>query len=193
MKNYPDRWWAVIDDPVKPDWEILPSRAAAGEVIVSKRNELGILSNLAATPFEFEGVRYASVEGLWQMTKYPEGPEDPRSKVEWPAKREDLISMSGFESKALGDLASDLMKEHGFDWVTYRGVRLPYPEKTPGPFYDLIERAMQAKLDQNPRVRETLLATGDLILRPDHEMPPHASPAHHYYAMWMILRSRASK
>lgn len=193
MKNYPAHWWAVVDDPAKPDWEILPSQAEPGEVIISKRNELGVLSNLAATPFEFEGVRYASVEALWQMMKYPEGPNDVRSQVAWPARREDLIAMSGFESKHLGDAASAVMNEHGFNWVTYRSEKLLYPEQTPGPFHALIESAMLAKLEQNSEVRRVLLATGDLVLRPDHDMPPHASPAHHYYAMWMVLRARVSK
>ena len=42
-------------------------------MILSKRNELGILSNFAATPFTLYGKRYASVEGFWQMMLYPEG------------------------------------------------------------------------------------------------------------------------
>ena len=66
-------WFAPINDPDKPDWEILPQEAKAGEVILSKRNELGILSNFAATPFEMDGKRYASVEGFWQMMLYPRG------------------------------------------------------------------------------------------------------------------------
>lgn len=38
-------------------WEIMPQEAGNGEVILSKRNELGLL-NFAATPFEFHGKRY---------------------------------------------------------------------------------------------------------------------------------------
>ncbi len=57
---YPAVWFAPINDPNKPDWEILPQEAKAGEVILSKRNELGILSNFAATLFELYGKRYAS-------------------------------------------------------------------------------------------------------------------------------------
>jgi len=65
--HYPTVWFAPINDPNKPDWEILPQEAKAGEVILSKRNELGILSNFAATPFELYGKRYASVQGLLQV------------------------------------------------------------------------------------------------------------------------------
>jgi hypothetical protein len=49
-------------------------------VILSKRNELGILSNFAPTPFTLHGKRYASVEGFWQMMLYPENSNDPRAK-----------------------------------------------------------------------------------------------------------------
>jgi hypothetical protein len=73
--NYNPTWFTPINDPNKPSWEILPQEAKAGEVILSKRNELGILSNFAAMPFEMDGKRYASVEGFWQMMLYPEGPD----------------------------------------------------------------------------------------------------------------------
>ncbi|HMG73017.1 MAG TPA: hypothetical protein VK582_05905 [Pyrinomonadaceae bacterium] len=67
--RYPAHWWTPVIDPKKPDWEILPQEAGPGEVILSKRNELGLLSNFAPTPFVFRGKRYASLEGLWQMMK----------------------------------------------------------------------------------------------------------------------------
>jgi hypothetical protein len=74
--NYPAHWWAPIPEAQKASWEILPQAATPPEVILSKRNELGILSNFAATPFKFRGKRYASVEGFWQMMLYPEGTDD---------------------------------------------------------------------------------------------------------------------
>src|SRR4051812_33195562 len=70
--GYPAEWWAPIPESERQSWEILPQDAGADEVIVSKRTELGVFSNLTAAPFEFEGTHYASVEGLWQMMKYPE-------------------------------------------------------------------------------------------------------------------------
>src|SRR5689334_1921367 len=78
--NYPAQWWAAVPTNGAPGWEIFPKDAGPGEVILSKRNELGLLSNFAATPFEFRGKHYASVEGFWQMMKYPESPNDPRAK-----------------------------------------------------------------------------------------------------------------
>jgi hypothetical protein len=56
--NYPAVWFARIKDFNKPDWEILPQEAKAGEVILSKRNELGILSTLAAGGQTFCGSEF---------------------------------------------------------------------------------------------------------------------------------------
>src|SRR2546423_15610192 len=78
--SYPARWWTPVSNKGAPSWEVLPQEAGPGEVILSKRNELGLLSNFAATPFKFRGKHYASLEGFWQMMKYPEGPEDARAK-----------------------------------------------------------------------------------------------------------------
>ena len=59
-RSYPALWFAPINDQNKPAWDILPLERQAGKVILSKRNELGILSNFAATPFELYGKGYAS-------------------------------------------------------------------------------------------------------------------------------------
>src|SRR2546428_13273515 len=37
--SYPGHWFAPVNDPNKPDWEILPQEAKPGAVILSKRNE----------------------------------------------------------------------------------------------------------------------------------------------------------
>jgi hypothetical protein len=63
--RYPGHWWAPVPKEGAPAWEILPQEAGPGEVILSKRHELGLLSNFAATPFTFRGRRYASLEGFW--------------------------------------------------------------------------------------------------------------------------------
>ena len=89
--KYPAAWWMPVPKEGAPAWEILPQEAGPGEVILSKRNELGLLSNFAATPFTFHGKRYASLEGFWQMMKYPEAADDPRAKfpgVDWKFTRD---------------------------------------------------------------------------------------------------------
>ncbi len=190
-KIFPAVWFTPINDPKKPDWEILPQEAKAGEVILSKRNELGILSNFAATPFELDGKQYGSVEGFWQMMLYPEGTDDERAKdktVTWKYTREQVAQMTGFEAKQAGTLAEENMKKLGIDWCSYNGKHFPYRSATPGEHYRLIVAAMRAKLNQNPEVRRILLATGDLILKPDHHGEENPPPEWKYYEIWMQIR-----
>jgi predicted NAD-dependent protein-ADP-ribosyltransferase YbiA (DUF1768 family) len=190
--KYPAHWWTPVPEQGKPGWEILPQEAKPGEVILSKRNELGILSNFAPTPFTLHGKRYASVEGFWQMMLYPEGPDDPRARaagIKWAHTRDEVAGMTAFEAKAAGGLAYENMKKMGIDWVTFEGKRMTYWSKKRGDHYRLILEAMRAKLEQNPKVKETLLATGDLKLRPDHYQEENPPEEWRYYQIWMDLRS----
>jgi len=191
-KHYPASWWTPIPQAGAPDWEILPQSAKPGEVILSKRNELGMLSNFAATPFNLRGQRYASVEGFWQMMLYPESPSDPRAAdktVVWRYTRDQVAQMSSFQAKEAGTLAEQNMQKLGIDWVTFEGRRMPYRSMEKGEHYQLIREAMLAKLDQNPRVREILLSTGDLVLRPDHIQEVNAPPEWAYFQIWMEIRN----
>jgi predicted NAD-dependent protein-ADP-ribosyltransferase YbiA (DUF1768 family) len=187
--KYPAVWFAPINDLNKPAWEILPQEAQAGEVILSKRNELGLLSNFAATPFEYRGKRYASLEGFWQMMLYPEGPKDPRAKGDWKYTRDEVAQMTGFKAKAAGTLAEENMKTMGIGWVSFESNRFPYRPSEPGEHYRLIVEATRAKVEQNPEVKRVLLATGDLILKPDHHEEPNAPEAWHYYKILTQIRS----
>jgi len=189
---YPAHWWTPIADPHKPDWEILPQEAKPGEVILSKRNELGILSNFAATPFTLYGHRYASVEGFWQMMLYPEGSNDPRAKfpgLQWPHTRDEVAQMTAFDAKNAGTIGEANMKKMGIHWVTFQDRRITYRSMQKGEHYRLIVEAMRAKLEQNPKVRKILLATGTLILRPDHYEEENAPPEWRYFEIWMQFRS----
>lgn len=189
---YPDDWWKPVPPGEAAGWEVLPQDAGPGEVILSKRTELGIFSNFAATPFEYEGKRYASIEGFWQMMKYPEGPTDERLKnppKPWPHTRDQVAAMTAFEAKAAGNKANELMKLMGIRWVTFKKEKIfPYAEPK-GRFYELIRDAEVAKLEQNPEVRELLKKTGDLKLRPDHHQDEGSLPAWKYHEIWMELRS----
>jgi len=158
---------------------------------LSKRNELGLLSNFAATPFTYRGKRYASVEGFWQMMLYPEGPKDSRAlstQVQWKYTREQVAQMTAFEAKSAGTLAEENMKVMGIDWVTFEGKRFPYRSLQKGRHYQLIVDAMWAKVHQNPEVKKVLLSTGNLILKPDHHGEHNPPPEWLYYEMWMQIR-----
>jgi predicted NAD-dependent protein-ADP-ribosyltransferase YbiA (DUF1768 family) len=194
--RYPAHWWTPVIDPKKPDWEILPQEAGPGEVILSKRNELGLLSNFAPTPFVFHGKRYASLEGFWQMMKYPEGPNDPRaksagpeSKLEWKYTRAQVAQMVSFEANHAGTLASDNMKKMGITWVSFEGKRFEYKPAVPGEHYKLIVAATWEKVKQNLEVKKVLLSTGDLILKPDHRQEPNAPAAWRYFEILTKIRT----
>jgi len=95
--DYPAHWWTPAPTAGAPAWEILPQEAGPGEVILSKRNELGLLSNFAATPFVFRGQRYASLGGFWQMMLYPENVADPRAMfrgLTWKFTRAQVAQMT---------------------------------------------------------------------------------------------------
>lgn len=191
-RYYPRHWWSKVSDPDKPDWEILPHEARPGEVIVSKRHELGLLSNFAATPFTYCGKDYVSLEGFWQAMKYPEWAGDPRFSdrgVKWEFTRAQVEQMAGFEAKRAGDLASANMRRLGIDWVTFDRKRFPYRPDKPGEHYRLIVAATKAKVCQNSSVASVLRSTGDLILRPDHRQEPGAPLAWRYCEILMQIRT----
>jgi len=190
--NYPARWWAPVATNGAPAWEIFPQDARPGEVILSKRNELGLLSNFAATPFTFHGRRYASLEGFWQMMKFPENDTDPRATyngLRWRWTREQVAQMTGFEAKHAGDLGSENMEQMGIPWVTFEGQQMEYRPSVPGEHYRLIVAATKEKVRQNPEVKTVLLATGNLVLKPDHHQETNAPAAWRYYEILMQIRT----
>lgn len=175
--KYPKAWWH--------DGEILPQ-----EVTISKQNELGILLNDAATPFYYKAVRYGSVEGFWQMMKYPD-PEmknDPRNKFQFPFTRQRVANMDGLKAKLAGEKADYIMKTLNIDWVTFEARRMPYCSKTPGDHFYLIREAMRKKVRYNRDVRRLLLATGKLELKPEHPVGECKAPEWKYFELWEEIR-----
>lgn len=190
--NYPAHWWTPVPTNGAPAWEILPQEAAPGEVILSKRHELGLLSNFAPTPFTFRGQRYASLEGFWQMMKYPENAADPRAKfpgITWAYTREQVSQLTSFDAKHAGDLAEANMKQMGITWVTFEGKQMEYRATGQGDFYQLIVAATREKVRQNPDVQKVLLATGNLILKPDHHQETNAPAAWRYFEILTRIRT----
>lgn len=190
--QYPSEWWAYVDPSSAPSWEILPQDAGKGEVILSKRTELGVFSNFAATSFVLDHQSYASVEGFWQMMKFPDVllANDPRADPTyvWSNTRDQVAAMVGFEAKDAGNEGSKVMKDLGINWVSYQGKQMEYRTSEKGEHYKLIRKAMRAKLNQNQEVKDLLLKTGDLILKPDHEQGEDVPPAWKYFDIWMEFR-----
>src|SRR3954462_3491640 len=189
--KYPAHWWTPVSKAGAPSWEIMPQEAGPGEVILSKRNELGLLSNFAATRFEYRGKQYASLEGFWQMMKYPEGPDDPRAKfpgLEWKYTRDQVAQMVSFEANRAGALGSVNMEKMKITWVSFDRKQFEYKPAVRGEHYQLIVAATWEKVKQNPEVKKVLLATGDLILKPDHYQEANAPAAWKYYDILMQIR-----
>jgi predicted NAD-dependent protein-ADP-ribosyltransferase YbiA (DUF1768 family) len=194
--RYPAPWWEPVPESEKAWWEILPQAAGPGEVILSKRNELGLLSNFAATPFTYRGEQYGSLEGLWQSMKYPEGPDDPRTRhhgLTWEHTREEVMAMVAFEANTAGQKADENMTAMGIDWITFENEQIRFEGPDQARHYEIIEAATWAKLGQNPEVKEVVLATGDLILKPDHTTEENAPPAWRYYDIYMKIRAELAK
>jgi len=101
--------------------------------------------------------------------------------------------MVSFEAKRAGDLGEANMKKLGITWVSFEGKRFEYKPAKPGEHYQLIVAAMWEKVKQNPEVKKVLLATGDLILKPDHHQEPDAPAAWRYFEIWMQIRSELQK
>lgn len=189
--DFPEHWWQEIPRQDAKSWEVLPQDAGYKEVVLSKRNELGLLSNFAETPFVFHGVCYPTVEAFWQMMKYPEGEKDPRWFwiKNWKYKREQVAQMNGYSAKSAGNYVNFLMEKNNANWVTFEGKVIPFATKAPQEHYHLIWEALIEKLRQNPKVLEVILATKDLKLLPDHKVSEESPREWHYYLLWMDIRA----
>jgi len=113
--------------------------------------------------------------------------------VTWKFTREQIAQMTAFEAKSAGTLAEENMKKLGIDWCMFEGKRFPYRSQAPGEHYRLIVAAMRAKLEQNPEVKRVLLATGDLVLKPDHHGEESPPPEWKYNEIWMQIRTELQK
>jgi len=130
------------------------------------------------------------------MMKYPEGPDDERAKFpgnEWKYTRAQVANMTSFEAKNAGSLADANMKRMGITWVTFDGRKMEYRPAQPGEHYRLIVAATRAKVAQNADVRKVLLATGDLVLKPDHRQEPNPPAAWRYYEILAQIRSELQR
>ncbi|MFN3454589.1 MAG: hypothetical protein ACK41T_06460 [Pseudobdellovibrio sp.] len=197
--SYPDTWWKHVPVDQVKSWEIPPQQAdrEKNEVVLSKRTELGVFSNLADISFVLDDTRYKSLEGLWQGMKYPENAKDERfadSNVIWPYTREEVYMMSGFDAKKAGDIANANMKKLGIKWITYQGKKIYYnSEDGKMEHYNIIYRASFEKVKQNQSLKELLLQTGDLNFLSDHIQHDNPNPAYLYFDIYMRIRNEIRK
>ena len=195
--DYNDEWWKPVPASELPAWETPPQAAdrTKNEVVLSKRTELGVFSNLALSPFEMDGIKYQSIEGLWQGMKFPDNENDERfidsttgARVAWPVTREQVYAMSDFESKKAGDQANEIMKKLGIKWVTYFGQKIEYKGKDQAAHYAIIYDASVAKIEQNPLIKQLLLKTKGLSFILDHKQDSNSPAAYRTDLIYMKIR-----
>ncbi len=196
--TYNEDWWKPVPDSEVKPWEIPPQAVKREDraVILSKRTELGVFSNLSPHGFELDGIQYASIEGLWQGMKYPESTNDERiqnPEVKWPFTREQIYQMSGFESKKAGDLANANMKKLGINWVTYQGEKIEYKGAGRDRHYEIIFAATERKIQSNPEIKRLLDCTRGLTLRLDHTQEPDVPAAYRTDLILMRIRDGLGK
>lgn len=125
---------------------------------------------------------------VWEILPQEAGPgEVILSK--WKYTREQVAQLTSFEAKSAGTLAEANMEKMGITWVTFEGQRIEYRASAPGEHYRLVAAATPEKVRQNPYVKRILLATGDLVLRPDHHQEPNAPAAWRYFEILTQIRS----
>ncbi len=192
-EKYPTGWWKKFPETDRQGtWEILPHEARPGEVVLSKKTELGIFSNLAYSEFVFENKKYASIEGLWQMMKFPDPqiPDDIRNSKKYSGTREEIALLSGFKAKDAGKEANAIMKELNIDWISYQGKKFNYKDYAGGSEYHLkiMTAAIREKVMQNTAIKELLIKTKGLKLVPDHDQGANPPAAYLYHQILMDLR-----
>lgn len=137
-----------------------------------------LLSNFAHTPFEIDGIRCESVEGLLQGLK----DEDPEKQLR-------IFGKHGFQAKRAGTKKRN-RKVWDSQKVWLRGTPVEFRSEE---YYDLIERAIRAKFEQNEDAREALRSTGDRPLVHDTgqpESPRTSLPAERFIDILIRIRAQ---
>jgi predicted NAD-dependent protein-ADP-ribosyltransferase YbiA (DUF1768 family) len=145
------------------------ARRAPLNIVQSIAPQFAPISNLAHTPFEFEGQRYASIEGFWQGLKRAE-----------PVERRAMAKLWGSEAKEVGRRVD---QPPGFDW---QGITIPAgsPEH-----WALMRAACTAKFRQNDEARAALLATEARWLTHKVRRDSRTIPGAIMADIWMRIRA----
>ena len=103
--------------------------------------------------------------------------------------------MTAFEAEDAGTLAEANMAKMGITWVTFEGRRERGPSRADpaSNSHRLIVEATREKVRQNDNVRKVLLATGDLMLKPDHIQEADAPAAWRYYQILTMIRGELQR
>jgi predicted NAD-dependent protein-ADP-ribosyltransferase YbiA (DUF1768 family) len=126
------------------------------------------ISNLALTPFELHGRRYASVEGFWQGLKTESETERSRIAALWGAEAKRAVTGPG--------PSTFVYEDRSYATGTHE-------------HWDLMHRACAAKFAQNDEARATLLATGTRPLTHRVKRDSRTIPGALMADIWMRVRT----
>ena len=150
---------------------------SAINIISTAEGPEAILSNFAHTPFNLDGVACESVEGFIQGLKEQK-----------PEKQGRICLRHGFEAKrASSRKRNKKVRESGIVWWQGRAVSFKSKE-----YYQLIERGIRAKLDQNETARQALLDTRNAQLMHDTgrpESPNTSLPSERFVSILIKIRT----
>lgn len=145
------------------------ARRAALNIVQSIAPRFALISNLAHTPFELAGQRYASIEGFWQGLKLLD-----------PMERRAMAELWGGEAKGRGGSIDQPTK------FAYEGVIVTAgsPEH-----WALMRAACEAKFTQHDAARSALLATGERWLTHKVRRDSRTIPGAIMADIWMRIRA----
>jgi predicted NAD-dependent protein-ADP-ribosyltransferase YbiA (DUF1768 family) len=129
---------------------------------------IALISNFAATPFELDGRRYASVEGFWQSLRFADASDRAR-----------IAALAGVDAKHAGAAVP---------WGTsleYEGETIAVGRRE---HWDLMERACEAKFNQHAAAQRALLATGLRPLQHKTRQDSRSIPGVVMADIWMRVR-----
>ena len=136
----------------------------------SKDPGIQLISNLAATPFELDGVEYASIEGYWQGLKFPD-----------EARRRQIAQLSGQEARRAG---FDAIETDSFRYGE-QVVRTGTSDQ-----WQLMKRACFAKFSQHMQAKTALLETGNRPLSHRTRRDSRTIPGVIMAEIWMKIRAK---
>jgi predicted NAD-dependent protein-ADP-ribosyltransferase YbiA (DUF1768 family) len=134
----------------------------------SRDPQIKLIANFAATPFELDGMRYASVESFWQSLRFP------------PAERPRIAALNGARAKH----ESEAMPYGSH--VVYGDAAIPVGSHG---HWQLMKRACRAKFAQNADARAALLATGTRPLEHKMRHDSRTIPGAIMADIWMAIRA----
>ncbi|MEQ1882743.1 MAG: hypothetical protein ABL878_17445 [Burkholderiales bacterium] len=146
------------------------ARRAPLNIVQSIAPNFAPISNLAHTPFELDGQRYASIEGFWQGLKRLD-----------PVERRAMAKLWGGEAKGRGG-SVDQPTEFAYEGVM---IAAGSPEH-----WALMRTACEAKFTQNDEARNALLATGERWLTHKVRRDSRTIPGAIMADIWMRIRAR---